>query len=99
MDEKNLCKTRTFHVNVINLIHIKKYQIKNINNMLQIYFFFHHANSTVERTDFHTTTQLFKVRTLFEGPSANFKSSSPHYTSSLTQLLVLYNQGSLFRVP
>ena len=102
MDEKNLCKTRAFHVNVINLIHIKKYQIKNINNtdiLLQIYFFFHHANSTVERTDFHTTTQLFKVRTLFEGPSANFKSSSPHYTSSLTQLLVLYNQGSLFRVP
>ena len=54
MDEKNLCKTRAFHVNEINLIHIKKYQIKNINNtdiLLQIYFFFHHANSTVERTD------------------------------------------------
>ena len=43
MDEKNLCKTRAFHVNEINLIHIKKYQIKNINNtdiLLQIYFFF-----------------------------------------------------------
>ena len=42
MDEKNLCKTRAFHVNEINLIHIKKYQIKNINNtdiLLQIYFF------------------------------------------------------------
>ena len=43
MDEKNLCKTRAFHVNEINLIHIKKYQIKNINNtdiLLQIDFFF-----------------------------------------------------------
>ena len=42
MDEKNLYKTRAFHVNVINLIHIKKYQIKHINNtdiLLQIYFF------------------------------------------------------------
>ena len=28
MDEKNLCKTRTFHVNVINLIHIKNTRLK-----------------------------------------------------------------------
>lgn len=63
MDEENLCKTRAFHVNEINLIHIKKYHIKNINNtdiLLQIYFFFHHANSTVERTDFHTSTPYLR---------------------------------------